>query len=150
MAKNLIQQHEIRIAIRFDTTNIPGEPRNRLRRIANDFAELKLSRMFDSDSDFFHWPPDFHLTTSKRVWMLCDFNIRGKVLQVDAVPIKWWNVTYDDPQSPRFTEHSMNGKSFTNRYPWGGRDNEWEYRLQQRNMERPREASITGEYSGLG
>jgi hypothetical protein len=100
MAKNPIPQHEIRIAIRFDTTNVPGEPRNRLRRIANDFAESKLSRMFDSDSDFFHWPPDFHLTTSKRVWMLCDFNIRDKVLQVDAVPIQWWNVTYDDQQSP--------------------------------------------------
>ncbi|KAI9767961.1 MAG: hypothetical protein M1840_005273 [Geoglossum simile] len=145
MAKNPIPQCEIRIAIRFDTTNVPGEPRNRLRRIANDFAESKLSRMFDSDSDFFHWAPDFHLTTSKRVWMLCDFNICGKVLQVDAVPIQWWNVTYDDQQSPRFTERRMNGKSFTNRYPWGGRDIEWEYRLQQRNIERPREALITGE-----
>jgi hypothetical protein len=37
-----------------------------------------------------------------------------------------------------FTERRMNGKSFTNRYPWGGRDNEWEYRLQQRKMETPR------------
>jgi hypothetical protein len=27
----------------------------------------------------------------------------------------------------------MNGKSFTNRFPWGGRDNEWEYRLQQKD-----------------
>jgi hypothetical protein len=96
MAKDLSPQPEIRIAIRFDTTNVPGELRNRLRRIANDFAESKLSRKFDSDSDFFHWPPDFDLTTSKRIWMLCDFNISGKVLQVDAVPIQWWNVTYDD------------------------------------------------------
>ena len=38
----------------------------RLRRIANDFAESKLSRMFDSKSDFFHWPPDYNLTTSIR------------------------------------------------------------------------------------
>jgi hypothetical protein len=99
MAKNLSPQHEIRIAIRFDTTNVPGEPRNRLRRIADDFAKSKLLRMFDSDSDFFYWSPEFDLTTSKRIWMLCDFNISGKVLQVDAVPIQWWNVTYDDQQS---------------------------------------------------
>lgn len=159
MTENLIPQQEIRIAIRFITTNVPGEPRDRLRRVAGDFAQSKLSRVFNSDSDFFHWPPDFYLTTSKRVWMLCDFNIRGKVLRVDAVPVQWWSVSYDQNQSPSvicpstfaycpdildrtFKEHQMNGKLFTNRLPWGGRDNEWEYRLQQR-----REALTTG---GLG
>jgi hypothetical protein len=99
MANVQSPQHEIRIAIRYHTTNVPGEPKNRLRRIADDFAKLELSRHFDSASDFFHWPPDFDITTSKRIWMLCDFNISGKVLQVDAVPIQWWNVTYDDQQS---------------------------------------------------
>jgi hypothetical protein len=57
MAKDPSPQHEIRIAIRFDTTNVPGEPKNRLRRIANDFAKSKLSREFDSDSDFSTGPP---------------------------------------------------------------------------------------------
>jgi hypothetical protein len=45
-----------------------------------------------------------------------------------------------------FKEHRTNGKLFTNRLPWGGRDNEWEYRLSQRNRkEGSREALITGE-----
>jgi len=47
-----------------------------------------------------------------------------------------------DIHDKRFTKRRMNGKSFTNRYSWGGRDNEWEYGLQQRKMETPREALI--------
>lgn len=27
----------------------------------------------------------------------------------------------------------MNGKMFANMYPWGGRSEEWEYRLRQRH-----------------
>ena len=96
----MVPQPAIRIAIRFNTTNVPGEPMNRLKRIANDFAESKLSRKFDSKSDFFHLPPDFYITTSKRIWMLCDFNVYDRISDVDAVRIQWWNVTYDDQQPP--------------------------------------------------
>jgi hypothetical protein len=100
MTENSIPQQEIRIAIRFNTTNVPGKLIDRPRRIAEDFATSKLSRRFSSDSDFIHLHPDFYLTTPQSVWMLCDFNVRGKVLQVEAVPIQWWNVSYDDQQSP--------------------------------------------------
>jgi len=138
-------QQEIRIAIRFITSNVPGQPRDRPRRVADDFASSKLSRSFSYDHDFVHLHPDIYLDTTQSVWLLCDFNVYAKVPRVEAVPIQWWVVSYDQQQSPRFTQRQMNGKFFTNRLPWGGRDNEWEYRLQQRNtMEKSREELITG------
>lgn len=100
MTENLIPQQEIRIAIRFKTTNVPGGLMDRARRVAEDFATSNLSRRFSFDYDFIHFHPDFYLTTPRSVWMLCDFNVREKVLQVEAVPIEWWSVSYDDQQSP--------------------------------------------------
>jgi hypothetical protein len=73
---------------------------NRPRRVAEDFATSKLSRSFSYDHDFIHLHPDFYLTTAQSVWLLCDFNVRGKVLRVETVPIQWWNVSYDQQQSP--------------------------------------------------
>lgn len=100
MTENLILQQEIRVAIRFNTTNIPGKLMDRPRRVAEDFATSKLSRSFSYDYDFIHLHPDIYLTTTQSVWLLCDFNVRGKVLRVEAVPIQWWSISYDQQQSP--------------------------------------------------
>lgn len=100
MTENLIPQQEVRIAIRFKTTNIPGELRDRPTRIAEDFARWKLSRSFSYNYDFIHLHPDIYLTTLQSVWLLCDFNVDGKVSKVETVPIQWWTVTYDQQQSP--------------------------------------------------
>lgn len=100
MTENLIPQQEIRVAIRFNTTNVPGKLMDRPRRVTEDFATSKLSRRFSFDYDFIHLHPDFYLTTAQSVWMLCDFNVREQVLQVEAVPVQWWNVSYDHQQSP--------------------------------------------------
>lgn len=55
--------------IPFKTTNVPGKPQDRLKRITHDFTKSKLSRLFDANSDFFHWPADYDTTTGKRIWM---------------------------------------------------------------------------------
>jgi hypothetical protein len=89
MTEDLIPQQQIRIAIRFNTTNVPGKLLDRPSRIANDFATWKLSRGFSYDYDFIHLHPDVYLTTAQPAWVLCGFNVRGRVPQVDAVPIQW-------------------------------------------------------------
>lgn len=91
---------ETRIAIRFNTTNVPGDPINRPRRVANDFAVTTLSRSFDFDHDFIHFHPEFYDDGAKSVWLLCDFNVHGRVDRVEAVPIQWWTVSYDQNQLP--------------------------------------------------
>lgn len=35
-----------------------------------------------------------------------------------------------------FVKRHMNGKHVTNRFPWGGRDNDWKYRLEQRDIKK--------------
>ena len=100
MTEKLIPQQEVRIAIRFQTTNIPGELKDRPTRIAEDFARWKLSRSFSYNHDFIHLQPDVYLTTPQSAWLLCDFNVNGKVPKVETIQIQWWTVTYDQQQLP--------------------------------------------------
>jgi len=100
MTESVIPQQELRIAIRFNTVNVPGKPLDRPKRIAEDFATFMLSRSFSYDYDFIHLTPDVFLPTSQSVWILCDFNICDKVREVATIPIQWWYVRYDQQQSP--------------------------------------------------
>lgn len=34
-----------------------------------------------------------------------------------------------------FKEYETNAKYIVNRYPWGGRDNEWKYRVERRKAD---------------
>ena len=99
MAKNLNPQQEMRVAIRFNTTNVPGEPLKRGRRIATEFAQVMLDRGL-THNDFIHLPADFYSDTSQTLYILCDFNIRDKVPRVEGVPLEFWKVNYDTQQCP--------------------------------------------------
>ncbi|KAH9210878.1 hypothetical protein DL95DRAFT_448539 [Leptodontidium sp. 2 PMI_412] len=99
MAEHLDSQQEKRVAIRFNTTNVPGEPRQRCRQIATDFAQLMLNRGLSHD-DHVHLPADFYSNTSQMLYTLCDFNIRDKVPHVENITTEFWKVTYDGQQSP--------------------------------------------------
>jgi len=123
---------ELRIAIRYNTLDVPGLSSNRAQRVADDFAVWKLSRHFSYDQDFIHCPSDFDSDTSKSVWVLCDFNVRDRHPEVNNVPTQFWKVNYGNMQSANFKEHQTNAEHFVKSYPWGGRDNEWKHRLQQR------------------
>ncbi|KAH7361010.1 hypothetical protein BKA65DRAFT_196985 [Rhexocercosporidium sp. MPI-PUGE-AT-0058] len=142
MVDNVNSQSEIRVAIRFNTTNVPGEPLRRGRQIATEFARLMLNRDLSHD-DFVHLPADFYSNTSQMLYILCDFNIRDRIVHVENVKIEFWKVTYDMQQSPNFVKRRMNGKHVANRFPWAGRDNEWKYRLEQRGINRKSTTSTT-------
>jgi hypothetical protein len=88
---------EIRIAIRFNTVNVPGSSDLRAQRVAEDFASSKMSRHFTFDQDFIHCPSDFDSDTPKSVWILCDFNVGER--EVGNFPIRFWKVNYDQNQS---------------------------------------------------
>jgi hypothetical protein len=101
MAKENIAdlQREIRVAIRYNTVNVPGLSIDRAQRIAEDFASSKLGRHFSYDQDFIHCPSDFDSDTPKSVWILCDFNVRDRLPQINIVPVEYWKVHYDREQS---------------------------------------------------
>jgi hypothetical protein len=86
---------ELRIAIRFTTVGVPGLPAHRPTTVANDFATWKLSRSFSEDRDFVHLSTDFDSDVPKRVWILCDFNIRELRSEVHNIPIEFWKVKYN-------------------------------------------------------
>ncbi|XMA19878.1 hypothetical protein WAI453_012669 [Rhynchosporium graminicola] len=122
---------ELRLAIRYNTLNVPGLPSHRAQQVADDFAILKLSRHFSNDQDFIHCPSDFDSSASKSVWILCDFNIRDRRPDIQDIPTQFWKVNYGNNQLVTFKPHKTNAKHFLERYPWGGRENEWEYRSQR-------------------
>lgn len=85
---------ELRIAICYNTINIPGPPSNRAQQVADDFAISKLSRHFSYDRDFIHCSSDFDSSTSKSVWILCDFNVHDIRPDVSTIPTQFWKVAY--------------------------------------------------------
>ena len=90
---------ELRIAIRYNTVNVPGLPSHRAQQIADDFAISKLLRHFSYDQDFIHCSSDFDSDAPKSVWILCDFNVRQRRPEVNNIPTEFWKVTYDNEQS---------------------------------------------------
>lgn len=90
---------ELRIAIRYNSLDVPGLSSNRAQRVADDFAVLKLSRHFSYDQDFIHCPSDFDSDTSRSVWILCDFNVRDPRPEVKNIPTQFWKVNYGNIQS---------------------------------------------------
>jgi len=87
---------ELRVAIRFTTTRIPGPPIDRAKCIANDFAVLNLGRNFTWDKDLIHFPSDFDSDEKKALWMLVDFNIIDQIFEVDSMLTQYWKVNYDE------------------------------------------------------
>ncbi len=90
---------ELRIVIRYNTSNAPGLPRNRAQQVANDFALSKLSRPFRYDQDFIHLPADYDSDSTKSIWILCDFNVHQRQSKINNIPTEFWKVTYDDKES---------------------------------------------------
>ncbi|KAK0108615.1 hypothetical protein ONS95_003410 [Cadophora gregata] len=125
---------ELRIAIRYNTLDVPGLPSNRARQVADDFATSKLSRPFSNYRDFIHCPSDFDSSVSQSVWILCDFNVHDRLPDLQEIPTQFWKVNYGNNQLATFKPHQTNAKHFLKSYPWGGRDNEWEYRSQQKEL----------------
>ena len=76
---------ELRVAIRYTTSNVPGLPHDRAYKVAEDFALWMLQRHFSYDQDFVHCPSDFDTDLKKTVWILCDFNIRNRLDEVEMV-----------------------------------------------------------------
>lgn len=48
------------------------------------------------NQDFVHCPSDFDSDTSKSVWILCDFNVRRRLPEVNNIPTQFWKVTYGE------------------------------------------------------
>ena len=100
MARHPEQKEEVRIALRYQSLNVPGVSNERAQRVANDFAMIHFQRPFTYDTDFIHLPSDFDCDERKNVWILCDFNIRKPIDHIEEVPLQSWKVTYTSEQQP--------------------------------------------------
>lgn len=56
-----------RVAIRYNTVQVPGLLHERAQRVAEDFASCKLLRHFSYTEDFIHCPSDFDCDIAKNV-----------------------------------------------------------------------------------
>jgi len=93
-------QSELRVVIRYQTTNIPGSPIDRARRVVNDFAMPRLKRPFSWNTDHIHCSSDFDSENSKHVWIMCDFNIKEQHIDVETIPIMCVQVYYGEETMP--------------------------------------------------
>lgn len=90
---------ELRVAIRYKAVNVPGPASDRAQNIAYSFAMSKLLRPFSYNDDFIHLPTDFDGDTTKWIWILCDFNVRDRRLDLDNIRTEFWTVRYSDTRS---------------------------------------------------
>jgi len=95
MANTSELRAELRVAICYNSIQVPGLPHERARRVAEDFALSRLQRHFSYDEDFVHCPSDFDCDVPKNIWILCDFNVRDRLVDVDKVQLQSWKVQYD-------------------------------------------------------
>lgn len=100
MAKQLNLSQELRIALRYKSTNVPGPAAERAKRVATDFASNHLERPFDYNRDFIHLPSDFDCSEPKTIWILCDFNVQKPIDYVKAIPFEGWKVNYNSEHMP--------------------------------------------------
>jgi len=124
-------EFELRVAFRFTTTRIPGPPADRAKRIANDFAILNLGRNFTWDRDHIHYPSNFDSEEKISLWMLVDFNIKDQISDIDSILTQYWKVGYDG-ETASFKNRDYKGARFIRMFKWGGRVEEWEFRLKKR------------------
>lgn len=100
MSSQLETSPKRRVALRYISTNVPGPAAERARRVADDFASIYLHKTFAYDQDFIHLPTDFDCAETKRIWILCDFNVQDPVERVASVPLQSWKVRYDSELKP--------------------------------------------------
>lgn len=100
VSNSLAVQNELRVAIRFNTVDVPVSPTDRAQRVVNDFAMFYLRRHFSWSSDFIHFSPEFDSNVPKPAWIMCDFNIGERYIQVEKVPTKCWQVHYGEEMMP--------------------------------------------------
>ena len=93
-------QSELRVVIRYKTTDIPGSPVDRARRVVNEFAIPHLKRPFSWNTDHIHCSSDFDSENSKHVWIMCDFNIKERHIDVEAIPVMCVQVHYGEEATP--------------------------------------------------
>ena len=93
-------QSELRVVIRYKTTDIPGSPVDRARRVVNEFAMPHLKRPFSWNTDHIHCSCDFDSENSKHVWIMCDFNIKEQHIDVEAIPVMCVQVHYGEETTP--------------------------------------------------
>lgn len=91
---------ELRVAIRYQSTNVPSSTSDRARYVANNFAAQSLGRSFDYSQDFVHLPSDFDTSKPKNIWILCDFNVRDPIKDIQKIPFQAWKVQYDPENKP--------------------------------------------------
>jgi hypothetical protein len=104
---------ELRIVVRYQTSNVPTLPSDRAQRVFGDFASFRLHRPFSWDKDFIHFSSDFDSDITKPVWVMCDFNIRGRLSKVEDIPLECWDVYYSEQMEPYGTLAQMLGKLLT-------------------------------------
>lgn len=91
---------ELCVAIRYRSTNVPGSVSDRARFVASDFATRSLGRSFDYSQDFVHLPFDFDTAEPKNIWILCDFNVRDPIEDIQKIPFQAWKVRYELENKP--------------------------------------------------
>lgn len=93
-------QSELRVVIRYKTTDIPGSPVDRARRVVNEFAMPHLNRPFSWNTDHIHCSSDFDSENSKHVWIMCDFNIKQQHIDVETIPVMCVQAHYGEETTP--------------------------------------------------
>jgi hypothetical protein len=93
-------QSELRVVIRYKTTDIPGSAVDRARRVVNEFALQHLKRPFSWNTDHIHCSSDFDSEHSKHVWIMCDFNVKEPQIDVETIPVICVQVHYGEETTP--------------------------------------------------
>lgn len=85
----------IRVFLRFNANDVPGNPQRRHMTLSERFFSADLGRYFNNEIDWIHVPANIDEPDAK-CWMILDLNAVENVARVDQLPIRVFRVKYSD------------------------------------------------------
>src|SRR5438552_348538 len=91
------EAEKLRVLVRLDASQVPGESEARLRKICDDFSLAMLGRPYRwNDHDFVHLSENPCLDPGRKLWIIFDFNVGEPGVSLDSIPVVKYRMGYQN------------------------------------------------------
>ncbi|KAI9886847.1 MAG: hypothetical protein M1823_001346 [Watsoniomyces obsoletus] len=113
---------EARVVLRFNTGRVPGDRLKRPSKVRDDFCH-HLGREFSWKTDHECLSPECISVEPMKAYILIDFNVQTKGLDLDTIPLFYVAVAYDEAGETKYSRlNSRKVADYCRIFPWGGRE----------------------------
>lgn len=94
MSLQELNRERVRVVIKFQSNDIPGEVSKRYLTLIDDFSSEVLGRDFDNIKDYVHIPPGFN-GPHRTCWLVLDLNVGERGADFKDIPVYYYKANYN-------------------------------------------------------